>query len=450
MEKYIGNKRVLLDTIYSFTQEQCYDANSICDIFAGTTNVARYFRNKGFDTISNDINRFSFILSECYLSLEEFPVFDKLDIEECSIEDNNTLKKIFISAVNRDKNQLVNYKDLEKTWDSLKPLINVLSYLNNLSNLEKHNNMIIDYFTVEGDKSEYTSVRGTHVKRNYFSQDNAIKINIILDKIRFWWKNKKINIKELSILLTSIIEEIVLVANVNGTFHDFNRNKLWPNALQTFKLKVPLISTSEKNHKIFNQDSIILSKNLPYIDILYLDPPYNFRQYTSYYHFINFIAAYPFLKNIEDYLSEITHVRGQNMNDEFKSPFSNKDKFIESLKYLISNTNCKYVIMSYYGGKNHWNHWSKGEVQEDEGLKVLSELFEDSELFSRNIIESTFQIRQNYQSRIGEKKEFIDEYLFFGEKITYDKNSNSLNCKKEKSYISDINQKLGLKEFVKL
>jgi adenine-specific DNA methylase len=373
VEKYIGNKRVLLDTIYQFTQEVCPNTESICDIFAGTTNVARYFRNKGYSTIVNDINRFSYILGSAYLTLKEYPTFEKIDIPIRSTSSIDKLKKSFFSSIKKDKGQLFKSQDAEEIWRQLFPLIQVIDYLNNL-NTTHHSNNIVDFFTREGRFTDYKSVRGTHVKRNYFSSENAHKINIIIDQLREWWKNEKISFSELSILLTAIIEEIVLVANVNGTFHDFNRNKLWPNALQEFYLKVPLVSVSDQDHKMYNQDALMLAEALPYTDILYLDPPYNFRQYTSYYHFLNFIAAYPFLENVDAYMEKLTHVRGQNMDDEFKSTFCKKDSFVSSLREVIENTNSRYVIMSYYGGRNHWNHWSSTEETHDEGFNVLKKL----------------------------------------------------------------------------
>lgn len=443
MEKYLGNKRVLLDTIYKFTQEVCPNTSSICDIFAGTTNVARYFRNQGFSTISNDINRFSFILGTTYLVNNEYPKFLNLKINQLEIKIDKRLKKYFLASIKKDKNQLHQSTNIEEEWDKLNPLIKVLSYLNNLDDKKNHSYYIVDYFTKEGKYSDYTSLRGTKVKRNYFSDNNANKLNIILDVIREWWLLEYISFTELSILLTSVIEEVVLVANVNGTFHDFNRNKLFSNALQEFYLKVPLISSSNKQHTVYNQDAMVLAKELPYTDILYLDPPYNFRQYTSYYHFINFISAYPFLDNIENYLKNITHVRGQNMDDEFKSTLCKRDSFVPSLRKIIMDSNSRYVIMSYYGARNHWNHWSKDDVKEDEGLKVLKELFEDKNIFSHSIIESTFQVRQNYQSRIGEKKSLINEYLFFGEKIIYNDNSKSSN----QNLLSTTNAKFNLKYF---
>lgn len=68
--------------------------------------------------------------------------------------------------------------------------------------------------------------------------------------------------------------------------------------------------------------------------------------------------------------------------------------------------------MSYYGGRNHWNHWSKEEVPTDTGYKIISNYFSQDK-YCQHTSTSIIKLRQNYQSRAGEKKQIIDEYLFF-------------------------------------
>ena len=425
MEKYLGNKRSLLDSIYSFIELNTTNTSSIIDIFAGTTNVGRYFKNKGYDVASNDINRFSYILGLSYLSLKSIPQFEKIQIPNDIKVDITYLEEHFLKQAKKDKEQLFSLNSV--SMKEFLPIFKILNYLNNLDKYAPKNKFIIDYFTVDGKHSDYTSLRGTELNRNYFSKDNAMKINNILEKIREWWQNNLLSKQEIAILLTAVIEEVVLVANVAGTFHDFHRNKLWTNSLQSFTIKVPLSIISQTNSQIYCDDALKLVKTLPYHDILYIDPPYNFRQYTSYYHLLNFIAAYPFIDNLEDYMKDLSYVRGQNPEDEFKSAFCFKDQFVEALKYLIENVNCKYVVMSYYGGKNHWNHWSKNDEKNDIGFHKINSLFQDKNIFKTSLAEQTFQYKQNFQSRAGEKKQYFDEYLFFGEKTSFNTSKKNFN-----------------------
>lgn len=415
MEKYLGNKRVLLDDILSFCSQNCPDAKSVYDAFSGTTNVARMFQNKGFSVFANDINRFSYVLGSTYLGLSKYPVFQGLDIKK--VNDEFGLEARFYSDVKRRGDQLFDTEKTKHVFKKLQASSNVLAYLNSLTEKNKKNDYhILNNYTETGDSSFYKSLRGTEGHRNYFSRDNAILLDNILCEVRSWYRRELLSKSEVFYLLTAVIEEVVLNANVSGTFHDFNRKKLWPNSLQRFYLKIPLASVSKPTGYMFNGDALQVSGEIPEHDVLYIDPPYNFRQYTSYYHLLNFIAIYPFLDDVDEYISGITYVRGQREDDDFASDFCFKDRFIDALDALISQSRCKYVVMSYYGGRNHWNHWSKEQEHTDVGFNVLEEYF-SRDKFCSHSSSSVTKLRLNYQSRVGEKKGIIDEYLFFAKKI---------------------------------
>ena len=136
------------------------------------------------------------------------------------------------------------------------------------------------------------------------------------------------------------------------------------------------------------------------------------------------------------------------MLDDFTSDFCFQEKFISAIKKLITNSHSKYVIMSYYGGRNHWNHWSKDEVATDIGFQKISSLFQDFKIFKTYKAESLFQKRQNYQSRVGEKKKYIDEYLFLGERQKIENRiSTSNGLKNGNNFLSIPNEIFGLQFF---
>jgi adenine-specific DNA-methyltransferase len=445
MDKYLGNKRSLAESLYGFINTRCADASSICDIFSGTTNVGRYFRKRGFDVLSNDANRFSFILGASYLSLANYPTFSRLRLppQTSKSTTKSDLGKQFFAAVKKDRGQMFPQEDAEKIWENLDPLTTVLAYLNNLKTRRK-SGYIVDRFTTFGKNSSFTSLRGTSGKRNYFSLANAQRLDFILETVRGWWKDGYLNEAELYLLMTSILEEIVIVANVNGTFHDFNRDRLWPNSLQELTLRVPLVHVTDSHGRVYCQDANQLAPGLPQHDVLYLDPPYNFRQYTAYYHFLNFIAAYPVLDDVKVYLNQLEFVRGQNMGDDFTSDFCFRDRFLGALSGLVKQSQCRYVVMSYYSGRNHWNHWSQKTGGEDKGLKVLSSFFEENDMFKNSETVEVLQLRQNYQSRVGEQKKMVNEHLFFAEKkvreVSVEVNKSALGS-------SHPNTLLGLGQF---
>jgi adenine-specific DNA-methyltransferase len=442
MDKYLGNKRSLLDSIYSAVVSHVPRAKSICDVFAGTTNVGRHFRQRGFDVISNDCNRFSFVLGIAYLGLRDWPTFAGLDhIPAASSATIEKLRQAFFSATKKDAGQTFPHAITEKSWNQLRPYWRIIAHLNELPPAQ--NGLITEYFTHWGRSSAFLSVRGTRGRRNYFSKENAGRLDAILSTVTKWWNDGRLAEIEVHLLLAAILEEVTIVANVNGTFHDFNRDRLWPNSLQPLHVRIPLVAPSMTSSQTHCADALSVGQQVANHDILYLDPPYNFRQYTAYYHLLNFIAAFPFLSDLKGYLAKLEYVRGQNMEDDFASDFCFRDKFVGALGELIDSMPCRYVCMSYYGGRNHWNHWSRTEKTTDEGIRLLGEFFGNTTRFRGCEVFPAMQVRLNYQSRVGEKKGLVDEYFFFAEKRPRTRHEKSRRV----DTVLQTNEKLGLNRF---
>ncbi len=81
---------------------------------------------------------------------------------------------------------------------------------------------------------------------------------------------------------------------------------------------------------------------------------------------------------------------------------------------MIAPSAAQHVVLSYYGGRNHWNHWSATDKPTDRGLKEVSALFKDKQFFDECEIVPALSVRQNYQSRVGERKQLVNEYLLLG------------------------------------
>ncbi len=107
-------------------------------------------------------------------------------------------------------------------------------------------------------------------------------------------------------------------------------------------------------HKVFCQDANTLIKNIK-MDILYLDPPYNQRQYSANYHLLETISRYdnPDVKGktgLRDYSKQ-------------KSKYCSNTDVREAFKDLILNANAKYIFLSYN---------NEGLMTFDEIKKIMS------------------------------------------------------------------------------
>ena len=75
--RFIGSKVNLLEDIKEMVKNNCTGAISFCDIFSGTTSVARFFK-KDFLIISNDLLHFSFVLQKATIENNKNPSFSNL------------------------------------------------------------------------------------------------------------------------------------------------------------------------------------------------------------------------------------------------------------------------------------------------------------------------------------------------------------------------------------
>ena len=109
-------------------------------------------------------------------------------------------------------------------------------------------------------------------------------------------------------------------------------------ALKPFKMLVPHLIESKLDHEIYKQDSNKLIRNIKG-DILYIDPPYNNRQYAPNFHILETLACWDNPK--------VNGKTGLRPYDSQKSLYSQKSTCQKVFSDLIENANVKYILMSY-------------------------------------------------------------------------------------------------------
>lgn len=297
--RYIGNKESLLDTIYHKISSLGIKGERFFDFFAGTTNVGRFFKDKGYQVESNDLLYLSYCLQKAYIENNEEPTFDKL---------LDTLK-------------------FNSTTLFATPLETVIDYLNSIEDVY---GFISQNYTPLGTKD-------LAQPRMYFSEENGLRIDAVRSKIEEWKNSAIISENEYYILLAALIESVSFYANVAGVYAAFH--KKWdPRAVKRFTMRTIQIHNNGKTNTVYNQNSLDL---VPFIDtdILYLDPPYNERQYLPNYHLIETIARYD--------NPPIKGVTGMRPYDKEKSSFCNATTALRDLEFVAANAKYKHLILSY-------------------------------------------------------------------------------------------------------
>ena len=190
-------------------------------------------------------------------------------------------------------------------------------------------------------------------KRQYFSDDNARKIDAIRDRIEKWRNDKLLSDDEYYILVYSLIDAADFVANISGTYGAYL--KIWRSmALKKLELKIPDITNNKLKNEVFQEDANLLIKKISG-DILYLDPPYNERQYASNFHLLETLAVWD--------KQDLVGKTGQRDYSKKKSAYSQKVNSIKAFEDLIINANTRYIILSYN---------NEGIIPRDEILRILN------------------------------------------------------------------------------
>jgi len=122
--------------------------------------------------------------------------------------------------------------------------------------------------------------------RNYFSDENAQKIDALRLAIETYAPDEVLYF----CLLASLLESAHSVSNTASIYGAFLKH-LKPLAQKTLEFK-PLVYTQVHiPTQVYCEDANRLIEHIEG-DILYLDPPYNHRQYGANYHLLNTIARY--------------------------------------------------------------------------------------------------------------------------------------------------------------
>ncbi len=273
---YIGSKNKLTDFIVSSITNNVGNLNNkvYAEIFGGTGIVARKLKANVKKVIANDFEYYSFVLL---------------------------------------KNYIGNHKAIDAK--------NIFDELNSLNGI---NGFIYKNYC-----------KGGHGDRNYFSDENGKKIDAIRKKIDELKNNGKINQNLYFYLLASLLEAADKVANTASVYGAYLK-KLKRTALKPLEFIPAIFETNDNSHEVYMEDSNQLITKIEG-DILYLDPPYNQRQYGANYHLLNTIALYdhfiPYGKT--------------GMREYQRSKYCVKKNVAKEFEELIKNSKFNYIFLSY-------------------------------------------------------------------------------------------------------
>jgi adenine-specific DNA-methyltransferase len=264
--------------------------SSFCDLFAGTGAVGKYFKPKVKSVIANDLEYYSYVLNRNYVQ-------------------NNSQ-------------------------------FDFTSWMEKLNDLEGLQGFVYKNYCKDG-----------HGERNYFSSKNALKIDACRMQIEDWKTEKSISEDMYFFLLASLLESADKVANTASVYGAYLKH-IKKSAQADLVIKPAVYEVLEGKHIAYQEDANVLINKIDG-DILYLDPPYNARQYGANYHLLNTIASY------QTFVPKgVTGLPVYN-----KSAFCSKQTVLQSFTDIIDKAKFKYVFLSYN---------NEGLMKHEEITEVLS------------------------------------------------------------------------------
>ena len=247
-------------------------------------------------------------------------------------------------------------------------LINDLLYSNYLCNMAWFSNETVRLHFLEGLINEYnknTTLVENYMTENfsdtYFSNTDCSKIGVVREDIEKKYLTGIINDRERAILVTSLIYGMDKIANTCGHYDAWRRGATFERQLTLPILNVP--AKNNENNRCFNEDANELIRHIE-ADLIYIDPPYNSRQYSDTYHL---------LENIARWEKPTVHGVARKMNrTNLKSDYCTV-KATTTFEDLIQHCQSRYILFSYNNMANKGDARSNARIADEDILRILND-----------------------------------------------------------------------------
>ena len=222
---------------------------------------------------------------------------------------------------------------------------------------KKIEKIIDEYNTMVINEENYMTM---NFSNTYFSHDDCSKIGFIREDIETKYANKEINKRERALLITSLLYAMDKIAKTCGHYDAYRKGVEFDMHLE---LLLPEASTTNnKKNKCYNMDSNALAKKIV-ADLVYIDPPYNSRQYCDAYHLLENVARWE--------KPEVFGVAKKMDRSALKSKYCTRSAE-EAFEDLVKQLNCKYIVLSYNNMAKKGNDRSNARISDDDIIRILS------------------------------------------------------------------------------
>ena len=282
--RYIGNKTRLLPFILRTLKKSGIGVGSAHDAFAGTASVSRALKENGWRVHSSDLLMSSYVLQRAYVVADS--AGNKLD-EQARM----------------------------------------------LACLPPRDGFISRNFS--------PATGAAAAGRMYFTPENAGRIDAAREELEGWRGEGKIGVDDYYLLLAAIIEGADRVANTAGVYASYM--KRWqPNAKRAFDIVPEKPVKGSQSAEAYLMDAADAAKAIGEVDLVYIDPPYNSRQYVAYYHIPEILA-----RGWTDSVPAIRGKVGLLAGVEGRSQWSHGRRVGKLFSALLAATGARQALVSF-------------------------------------------------------------------------------------------------------
>lgn len=220
----------------------------------------------------------------------------------------------------------------------------------------KVKNIIMKYNNLSVITDNYMS---ENFADTYFSLDDCRKIGYIREDIEKKYNNKEINSKERALLVTSLLYAMDKIANTCGHYDAYRKNGIYNKHLE---MTFPEINVEcNNNNMCYNKDTNILVNDIE-ADLVYIDPPYNSRQYCDAYHLLENVAKWEKPK--------VFGVAKKMDRTNLKSEYCTQ-RATKTFEDLINNIKARYILLSYNNMEKKGDSRSNAKISDEDIIRIL-------------------------------------------------------------------------------
>lgn len=216
---------------------------------------------------------------------------------------------------------------------------------------------IVGYNSLDIDEENYMT---DNFADTYFSKSDCSRIGYIRQNIENEFLAGVLNERERAILITSLLYAMDKIANTCGHYDAYRKGAKFDRHLE---LAVPTPKHHRWKNQCFNENANELVKHIK-ADLVYIDPPYNSRQYCDTYHLIENVARWE--------CPTVSGVARKPDRSALKSNYCTKQASA-AFEDLIGNINAYYILLSYNNMATKGNDRSNARITDDVILRVLGE-----------------------------------------------------------------------------